>query len=486
MALMRDIPLGFPGPLRSNCVDTEPPLCVDLDGTLIHSDILHECFAALIRSQPLKLFLIPFWMQRGKAFLKSQLAYSASLNISSLPYNQELINWLKLEKLTGRQLVLATAANETVAFAVNSHLGLFDKIIASPPFDNIKGRAKLAAIHAEIGVMFDYVGDSAADRPIFNESRKAILVTSFSRVRESSKRRLLRSLVAQMRLHQWIKNVLIFLPLISAHQIGRFDFWAEGLMAFGAFSLTASSVYLLNDIVDLEADRNHPQKRRRPFASGELPLGVGFALVPLLLVSGIGASFLVNTKCGVLTLSYYLLTLAYTFRAKRLMLYDVFTLAFLYIARLLVGQAAYHINVSTWLVSCCFFLFLSLALCKRTAELVTKVQLRTTGKDESEQIGGRDYSVQDLPILSCFGVVSGMLASLITVLYVESDNVRKLYRHPEVLWLLSPLLLHWVAKIWLLGHRGMIIEDPVLFSLKERGTWMTLILGAIVLIAASL
>jgi 4-hydroxybenzoate polyprenyltransferase len=486
--------------LKGNAfIHREPPLCVDLDGTVVRTDLLFESIAAILRHRPYLLLRMPMWLMRGKAFLKMQLAARSRVNVALLPYNSKVIDWLQKEKLACRELVLATAANEVLAYAINSHLALFGQVIASSAESNVKGRTKLLAIRSKVGPEFDYVGDSPADEPIFRASRRAILITSAGqkqewnslttvekrRIQLGEKREFIFSLIKQLRLHQWVKNVLIFLPILSAHELGRTDLLVKATICFFAFSLTASSVYVLNDIVDIEADRSHPKKRYRPIASGAFPLVLGLVLVPLLLALGLSAAFFVSFECGVVTAFYFLLTSLYTFLVKKLVLYDVFTLAFLYTIRLFAGQAAYRIQLSTWLVSCCFFLFLSLAFCKRVSELAVPTESQAVGQNP-ELVSRRSYRVTDLTIILCFGVMSGLIASLITVLYVESDNVIRLYHHPRLLWLLCPLVLQWVARTWMLGYRGLIVEDPVLFSLKERGTWITAALGIILLIAASL
>lgn len=477
---------------------SEPPLCVDLDGTLIYSDLLFESLLSLLRSQPLMLARVPFWAMRGRSHLKHQLALRADIDVSILPYNREVLDWLRNEQVRNRKLILATAASHLLAQRVNEFLGLFDVVIGSAPSQNGKGHAKLSAIQAAIGPDFDYVGDSRADAPLFTASRKAFQVQakntpSLSALDDKQFRRSFQAwkfvpvLLVQLRVHQWAKNGLIFLPLISAHELNRPDLWWRALWCFVCFSITASSVYVLNDLIDLEADRHHPRKRNRPLASGALPITLGLMLVPVLLLLGLGGAFLLNWQSGAVSISYFLLTILYTFRVKRLVLYDVFTLAFLYSIRLFAGQAAYGVSLSTWLVSCCFFLFLSLAFCKRTSELVNHQSASSAaGVLEDVQLLRRDYRFADLPIISCFGVVSGMLAGLITVLYVESENVRKLYHHPQVLWFLCPLLLQWVARNWILASRGQITEDPVLFVLKERATWITTAVGAALMLAASI
>lgn len=471
--------------LYTKCESDLPPLCVDLDGTLVHSDLLYESIVAMLRQRPLFLAMVPFWLYSGRAFLKAKLATLSSVDVASLPYNRVLLDWLHNEKVNGRRLILATAATQSLARAVSSHLGLFDQVLASSPEENLKGSAKLAAILERVGPRFGYVGDSHADRPIMDRSEQAIWVASSFAPNVRNIVPLAVLVAREIRVHQWVKNCLIFLPLMGAHELMRLDLLGTSALAFLAFSLTASSVYVLNDLVDLTADRSHPQKSQRPFASGALPLRVGLWLVPSLLACGLGLAFWTNFGLGLFVLSYVCVTTLYTFVLKRMVIYDVLTLALLYVSRLFAGQMAYHVRISTWLLSCCFFLFLSLALCKRASELVSRE--RVAGKEElSMVVGRRSYYACDLPVVLSLGLGSALLASLITVLYVESDNVRLLYTRPALLWLLCPLLLQWTARLWVLAQRGVIAEDPVLFSLKEPVTWITITLGCALIAGASL
>lgn len=461
------------------------PICVDLDGTLVHSDLLFESLVAMLRQRPFVLAFVPVWLFRGRAFLKAKLASFGSVDVTSLPYNRALLEWLHIEKANGRRLILATATAEPLAIAVSGYLGLFDQVLASSPERNLKGAAKLAAILEQVGSQFAYIGDSHADRPIMERSQQAIWVRSNMTLNLHSVVHGTVLIANAMRVHQWVKNCLIFLPLIGAHEISRLDLLGRSGLAFLAFSLTASSVYVLNDLVDLAADRVHPQKRRRPFASGALPLGLGLWLAPGLLACGLALAFWTGFGLGVFVLSYYCLTTLYTFLLKRMVIYDVLTLALLYVSRLFAGQEAYHIRISTWLLSCCFFLFLSLAFCKRASELVNRRTLTGDGTVPFI-LERRGYQSPDLPIVVSLGLGSALLASLVTVLYVESDNVRLLYSHPSLLWLLCPLLLQWTARLWVAAQRGLIAEDPVLFSLKEPVTWITISVGCALIVGASL
>jgi 4-hydroxybenzoate polyprenyltransferase/phosphoserine phosphatase len=472
----------------------EPPLCVDLDGTLIKSDLLFECLAAMTRKAPLSLLLVPIWALRGRAFLKHELASRGSVDAKTLPYNGELLAWLLLEREAGRRIVLATAATQGLADAVSNYLGFFDLVIASTTTNNCKGIRKLDEIRARVGDVFDYVGDSRADAPIFRASRQAICVApaiSFDKTVDRGHsdiqfrfvvpaKNAARLFLTELRIHQWIKNLLVFIPLASAHKLMDLPLSLKAFICFLAFNCVASSVYVINDIVDIEADRNHAHKRRRPLAAGSLSLRVAFFTAPILLTLGVFAGFWLGTGCGLVLLGYFISALLYTFILKTKVLYDVFTLAILYTFRLVAGQEAYSVPLSTWLVSCCFFLFQSLAFCKRASELADP------GMNHDQEQNRRGYLASDATIVSMFGIGSGMLASLITVLYVESENVRKLYHHPQILWLLSPLILQWVARTWMLAHRGLIKEDPVMFSIKDNITWITLAVGVLLIAAASI
>lgn len=465
------------------------PLCVDLDGTLIRTDILAESILSLVKARPWYAFLLPFWLLKGKAGFKREVAGRVTVDAALLPYREELVAWLKSCRAAGRRLVLVTASDSILAQAVAKHLGLFDRVLASDGELNLKGAAKAEVLKREFPEGFEYAGDCRADLPVWGAARSAVLVepeagveaevrktTTVGRVFGERRPRLALALKA-MRPHQWAKNAVIFVPLITSRQIVDPAFLPGALLAFASFSLCASSVYILNDLMDLASDRRHPRKRERPFASGALPLSMGPALLLAPLAAGAALAFFLP-PAFLLVLALYLgLTLWYSLRLKELLLLDVFCLAVLYTLRLLAGHAVTGIPLSAWLLAFSMFLFLSLALLKRVAEL------RTLAPD-TPALPGRGYSRADLEPLARFGSTSAYLAVLVFALYIQSDQVARLYQRPAVLWLLCPVLMYSLTRVWVLAERGGVGDDPVLFALKDRSSYFALAAVAVLLVLA--
>jgi 4-hydroxybenzoate polyprenyltransferase/phosphoserine phosphatase len=475
---------------------TTTPLCVDLDGTLIKSDLLLESAALLLRDKPWLVLALPFWLIfyglfKGRAAFKRHLAGQVRLDASSLPFNNILIDWLREQKTEGRVIILATAADSELAASVAGHLGIFDEVVASDGKSNVKGTAKLERLRELFGNGFDYAGDSSADLPIWAACRQAILVNpSDSTLKAANaratvarvfrdRRSTLRLIIKEMRVYQWVKNLLIFVPLITSHQLTNFDLLFKAVVSFFSFSLVASSVYLINDLSDLQSDRLHTRKRLRPLASGNLSLGYAFVLAPLLLLAGFGLTAFLPLHAFELLLTYFALTLLYSFWLKRKLLVDVFTLSTLYTLRILAGQAAYCVELSTWLLSFSMFLFLSLGFAKRGSELYNLLQ---SGRQENTR---RGYRLTDLPQVNVFGVAAGFAASLVLTLYMNSENVQKLYKQPELLWLLFPLMLYWISRIWIITFRGAMNEDPILFAARDRVTQVIAVLVVLLMLVAS-
>ncbi|MBV9611455.1 MAG: UbiA family prenyltransferase [Acidobacteriaceae bacterium] len=470
---------------------TTIPLCVDLDGTLIKSDLLWESVALLIRDKPWLIPLLPFWLLKGRAALKRNLAERVTIRPELLPYNQDLLELIRKEREAGRVVVLATASDSVLARSVADYLGLFDHVIGSDGSENLKGKTKLALLQRQFGNEFDYAGNSSADLPIWKECRTAIVVNASSgtlsiarsncRVgtvlpSEASK---WKRLVKALRVYQWVKNILIFVPLATSHQLGNFDLLLKAVISCVSFSFCASSVYLINDITDLESDRQHARKRKRPFASGDLPIAVGLVLAPLLLVAAFALTVLLRFEATLVLGVYFTLTLLYSFWLKRKLLVDVFTLAALYTLRIIAGHAAYGVEISTYLLSFSVFVFLSLGFCKRSSELYN---LQQSGR---EQAARRGYRASDLIHINIYGIATGVAASVVLTLYMNSENVRVLYRHPSFLWLLSPLVLYWISRIWIITARGNMDEDPIIFAAKDPITRMIIILGVAVMFLAT-
>ncbi|MEJ2692969.1 MAG: UbiA family prenyltransferase [Candidatus Thiodiazotropha sp.] len=457
------------------------PLVVDLDGTLIRTDLLIESLFALLQRNILFLFLLPFWLIKGKAHLKSEIASRVDIDVGLLPYHEQFLNYLQTEHDNGRRLILATASNERFAEAVALNLGIFHGVLASDSKVNLSGSVKLKRVQELFGNGgFDYAANAMVDLALWKTANSVILVNPERGVKEAVNRQrevsqlfddrpsnCFAEYLRALRLHQWLKNLLVFIPILMAHQFGDTVLIGKAFIAFLSFGLCASSVYLLNDLFDLSHDRQHRTKRYRPFAAGSISIINGAIMSPILLLGAIAlGSFLSLHFIGILAL-YYIITLAYSLRLKRSDLVDVLALAGLYTLRIIAGAAAVFIVPSFWLLAFSMFLFLSLALVKRFTELLA-IQQR-----EKTDTPGRSYSTTDLETLSQFGSTSAYMAVLVLALYINSETVQELYSRPEVIWLLCPLLLYLIMRIWLLARRGELHEDPVVFVIRDhRSQWL--------------
>jgi 4-hydroxybenzoate polyprenyltransferase len=469
----------------------DTPLAVELDGTLVRTDTLHEGLVRLLKHHPLWLLLVPLWLLRGRAFLRAELARRVPLEAARLPYNEPLVAFLTEERARGRRLVLVTGAHRGVAEAVAAHLGLFAEVHASDEAGELRGPRKLARLKEALGA-FDYAGREAVDLPLWREARGGVVVHGTPGVVRAVRglgravrvferpRAGLRTVVKALRVHQWAKNVLVFVPLLAAHKGLNLALLAQAVLGFVSFSLCASSVYVLNDLLDLDADRRHPTKRERPFAAGTLPLSTGAWLAPALLGAGVAlALWGLPLPFAALLATYYALTLAYSLALKQVMVLDVLLLAALYTVRIFGGSLATGVPTSSWLLSFSMFLFLSLALVKRLSEMR---RLRLSNETVAP---GRGYLAGDYELLASLGVSSGYMSVLVLTLYITHKDVTALYAHPERLWLLCPVMLYWVSRVWLLAHRGQVNEDPLVFALRDKVSYAVGAVAALVLLAAS-
>lgn len=465
------------------------PLCVDLDGTLTPVDTLHESLLGLVGQKPGSLWRLPFWLLRGKATFKARVAAVAPLDVEALPWREDLLAWLRTERERGRRLVLVTASDRESAERVSRHLELFDEVLASDGARNLSGDAKRQALVERFGAgAYDYVANATCDLPVWRDAHAAILVDAPPSLRRRAAAqgavqrefapppRALAALRA-MRPHQWLKNILVFLPLMLTHYFHP-QAVTGALLAFIAFCLCASSVYVLNDLLDLAADRRHPSKRKRPFAAGTLSAVQGLWLALTLLAAALwvaqaAGSALLATLC-----LYYLLTLAYSLHLKREPVLDVLVLAALYTIRIIAGAAATGVLPSLWLLAFSGFLFLSLGIVKRYAELLARQR-------DGGEARGRGYRVEDLPWLGSFGTAAGIGAVIVMALYVQSTRSQSLYTDPLIIGLLCPLLLYWIGRVWLLAYRGQMHDDPIVFALRDRPSLVTaaLTLAALALAA---
>jgi 4-hydroxybenzoate polyprenyltransferase len=455
------------------------PLCVDLDGALSPVDTLHEGVLALARSAPWTLFRLPLWWRRGRETVGREIAARVAVDASTLPLNAALVEWLSAERTAGRRLVLVTAAHPGIAYALGERLHLFDEILAG------NERTALVARFGERG--FDYAGHGRTDAALWASARRAIVVGGDRQIariqglaqveREfHSARPTLVSWIKAVRLHQWAKNALIFLPALCAHKIFQGHVLFASMVAFFSFSLCASSIYLVNDLLDLPSDRRHARKRHRQFAAGIVSARGGILASLLLLAISLGLAFLAGERFAAVLCSYYVLTWAYSLRLKRAALVDVMTLASLYTVRIIAGAAATQIALSFWLLAFSIFVFLSLAIVKRYTEISEAAALGNVS------VHGRGYSTQDLPLLLNLGVAAGYCTVVVMALYINSMDALLLYHRTKPLWLVCPLLLYWISRIWMLTARGEMPDDPVVFALRDRISLCVLALVALIVI----
>jgi 4-hydroxybenzoate polyprenyltransferase len=466
------------------------PLVVSLDA-LLKSDLLVES-ANMLVTQRSGLPRLLAWACAGAPELRSRLAQCVAPEPEWLPYNLELVGWLREEQACGRRLVLAAACQRPMADAIARHLALFDEVLVHEPgTPGGAGEEVLVRRYGPFG--FDYVGSAAKDGPCFNAAARAHLVGAPVRLadRLRAQGKLGRSLgsgkppgvvalAKAMRPHQWAKNLLVFVALLASHRYGDMPTVMHTVLAFLAFGLVASSVYLLNDLLDLPNDRRHARKRRRPFAAGDLGLGTGWLAWPVLLAAGLTLGVLVlPVAFGACLAMYGAITLAYSLRLKQEPIVDVMTLALLYTLRVVAGAAAAQVPLSFWLLSFALFAFFSLAMIKRYSELVAASSAGVAGL-----VRGRGYRPQDVGILAGFGSSSAFLSVLVFALYIQDSHTSTLYARPQLIWLACPLLLFWMSRAWFLSHRGQMHDDPVVFALTDRVSWaVALLFGAVFLLA---
>jgi 4-hydroxybenzoate polyprenyltransferase len=477
-------------PASATAAAQEQCIVVDLDGTLVRTDTFVASVLESMCRRPSSLWSIARALVRGRAFAKRLAAMRGTLDVTSLPYNQQLLQYLREQKAAGCRLILATGADSSIATDVAAHLQIFDEVISSDGETNVTGERKARVIKAVLGsAPFTYAGNSHTDLSIWLRSQSAILVdapTACSRKlaaagisvqREFKTKSLTVRLLSRcIRVHQWSKNILILLPLVLAHQVLNPVLLVRALVSFLAFSFCASSLYILNDLLDSQADRLHPTKRSRPLASGEISVGTGIAIGLVLLAAAIVLSLFLPAMARILLAGYAVFSFTYSFVLKRMLFLDVVSLALLYALRVLYGGAATGIKISVWTGAFCLFLFTSLAALKRLAELR---RTRMAGANGQNYRGYREADVNQLASLASAG---GYVAILVLALYINSSEVMLLYSRPEGLWLLCPILIYWFSRLALIANRGDLNDDPVAFALKDKATWLTGALALIVLI----
>lgn len=477
-------------PLRPIPGREERPLVVDLNGTLVRSDLLIETAFSELGQRPQSLFDLLNALLRGKAALKHRLSEPADFDPASLPYDNEVLEQIRTAHAEGRPVYLASASNRRLVGAVADHLGLFTGWFASDETTNLAGEAKAQQLVKNFGERgFDYIGNDAADLPVWAHAAKAIAIRAPAGVARrlartgaevehlSYARPTLRTWAKLVRVHQYAKNALIFLPLLAAH-LFQVEAAMQALLAAIAFSLCASSVYILNDLIDLPEDRVHRSKRNRPLASGAIPLMHGVLAAPLLFTAALLVASWVSTAFIGVLLGYFALTTAYSFVLKRKMLVDVVTLAMLYSVRVIGGAVAVNVPVSKWLLAFCMFMFMALALIKRYVELAARLDAKIPDATN------RDYVAGDLTIVGGLAAAAGFNAVTVFALYLSSDGIGELYRRPDILWVACPILMYWISRALMLAHRRQMDDDPVVFALKDKVSLCTLAGIAALVVAA--
>lgn len=466
------------------------PLVVDLDGTLTPTDTLVESVIRVIRQSPVNLLRIPFWLIHGRAGFKEKIAAQSGIDVELLPYHEPLLDYLRKEKARGRRIILATAAHQSIAQAIAGHIGLFDQVLATERNHNLKGATKLQAIRENVGSSFIYAGDSRADIPVWKAADAAILVNVSPSTEKTVRQhtpveyRLQENdasfalWLRALRVHQWLKNLLMFVPLLTAFSFLDISKLTSMMLAFLSFSLAASATYIGNDIWDLENDRAHPRKRHRPFASGRLSIPKGLAASTFLLLAAFTLALMVSSGFALMLLLYLALTSIYSLVLKEYMLIDVLMLSLLYTLRILAGSVAIDVSTSSWLLSFSVFIFLSLALVKRCAELVSLEQSGVTATR------GRDYRVTDLTVLWPLGVGAALSSVVVFGLFINAPETQHLYKTPHLLWLATIGLIYWLARLWVKTSRGEMHDDPVIYAAKDRGSRITVMCIVAVILAA--
>ena len=471
--------------MRHERIGEDVALVVDLDRTLITGDVAMEACVTIAKGGFLALLGLLWLRLRGRARLKAVLARRLPVDPARLVYRAQVLNLIADARRQRRRILLASAAHHRNAHRVAAHLGLFDAVIASDAGHNRKGSAKLDAIRSALDdAPFDYVGDCAADRVIWHAARVAYTVDAETgcarQERLVDKCSFPHALLKAARPHQWAKNALVFVPLASSGLMTDLHAVTASLLAFAAMSLIASSVYLLNDLLDIEADRLHPKKRNRPLASGALSVPSALVACGVAAMGGLALAWTLGLPTFAAMTTYFALTVAYSMRLKAAMIADVLTLACLYTIRIVAGAAAIAVPVSSWLLLFSVFFFLSLGYLKRY------IELRSSPRERHELLSGRGYMRSDTDIVAISGLAAGMVSVLVLVLFAEAMGKTGAYATPQLLWALPIPLLYWLNRVWMMGRRGQVDSDPVAFAITDRKSIATGALLALIFVLAKL
>ncbi|NJL07196.1 MAG: UbiA family prenyltransferase [Methylacidiphilales bacterium] len=466
------------------------PLIVDLDGTLIGSDLLVESAFGYLGRNPWRIGALVAALARGKAALKSHIAAANEIDVSHLPYNEQVLRLIGEARQSGRPVYLASASNQRYVREVAGHLGLFDGWFASDDAENLSSAAKARRLVEAFGHGgFDYIGNGDADFAVWAVARRRVAVNPSSAVRAKLLKLdpeavvlarpadRLRTWVKLLRVHQWAKNALVLVPLLTAHKFDPASF-GLAIAAFLAFSLAASGIYIVNDLADVEADRKHRTKKHRPLAAGTIPMPEAMVAAAILVAVAVLGGFAIAPAFGGVLCAYIALTIAYTFVLKRKMMVDVIALAMLYTIRVIGGAAAIGVAPSEWLLAFSMFMFASLALIKRYTELAGRLDANQPDPTN------RNYRKTDMDIVAALAATAGFNAVTVFSLYVSSDTVRHLYTNPQLLWLICPILMYWIGRALIMAHRRLMDDDPILFAVKDWNSLVAAAAVAAILLAA--
>lgn len=472
------------------------PLVVDLDGTFIETDLLYEAFILLIKKNVFYIFSCLIWIIKGKAYFKSRVFELVDIQYRWLPFNKDVIDFLNTEFDNGRKIFLATASPLKAAREIANLHPFFSEVYGSSDELNLKGKNKAKLLVDKIGEkQFDYIGNAREDLNIFKSCRNAYLVNASGWLKKqtaatailkkswSTDKNSINEFIKAIRAYQWIKNLLLFVPLITSHSYGSLKLFTLSLWGFGVFSMVASAGYLFNDLLDLDSDRRHPRKRNRPIASGRFSVLTALVLAFFLLISGLFFASTQGWQFFTIVMCYFITSFIYSLLLKKIVLYDVFLLASLYSIRVFAGAIVIDVILSFWLIAFSTFIFLSLAFVKRYSELI---QLNNGEGETSLKERGRGYILQDSVLLLIMGVVSGFLAVVVFSLYINSTEMTQLYKQPKILWPISFLFLFWISRIWLISTRGKMTDDPIVFAVKDSTSYIVFILTGILMLLASM
>jgi 4-hydroxybenzoate polyprenyltransferase len=468
----------------------------DLDGTLIETDLLYEAFILLIKKNAFHIFNCIIWIYKGKAYLKARIFELVDIQYQWLPYNKNVIDFLNAEFNNGRKIILATASPLSAAEEIAKVHPFISEVYGSSEELNLKGKNKANLLSSKIGEkQFDYIGNASEDLEIFKVCRNAYLVNASGKLKKQTaqvailkkswetNKKSIKDYIKAVRAYQWIKNLLLFVPLITSHSYGSIKLFTLSFLGFGIFSMVASAGYLFNDLLDLDADRRHPRKRNRPMASGRLSVLTGLVLASFLLIAGLFFASTLDWHFFTIVMCYFITSFVYSFLLKKIVLYDVFLLALLYSIRVFAGAIVIDVILSFWLIAFSTFIFLSLAFVKRYSELI---QLNETDGQTSLKERGRGYVLQDSGLLLIMGVTSGFLAIVVFSLYINSTEITQLYTQPKILWPISFLFLFWISRIWLISTRGKMTDDPIVFAVKDSTSYVVFIITGILILLASM